>query len=376
MRRESHRRKGVARKASRMAGHRAVYVAAVLATAAMVTGFSGALLLYGPIGRGVPSRTISGSSTGVPPTGVLLGTDRTVIATALNLTGADGFATWNWTNSSGAYTGPCNASGILSPTNGSYSYYDTSTSGQNLSSGGGNVTLVCLNSVGPSPLWPYGGVLNATWYYNASGATLLTNSYDPLDMVGDGSTYNDGNVNISSCNAWGPASGWSPMWNETHLEDANFTPCSSYYEQNNNTTWVLSFAGQYGGIFASGLYVGMPIYNGTTLWAPDEMGFGPADVVYEVPVIFTNASVNGTYQISVDIGGVTPVAQTFYFNDTIGQTGAAADTVVFLFDMTAAWMMDLSFGMLGQPATTPAIYGAIGTVSTVVTECAPTGCPL
>jgi hypothetical protein len=346
-----------------------------VATAAMIAGFSGALLVYGPSGTGVPSRQSSASSATVPPTGVTFGNAQAIIGTDLNLTGADGYVGWNWTNTSGVFTGPCNASGILSPTNGTYAPYDTSTAAQNLSAGGGNVTLVCLNSVGVTPNSLYGGGIDATWYYDSLGNPLTFNSYNSSDMVGDGSSYNSSLVNEASCNQWGSNTSWSPVWNSTHVLNQNFTPCDTYYEQDSNTTWILSFAGEFTGVFTSGLYEGMPIYNGSSLWAPDEMGYGPADVLYEVPVVFSNASVNGTYEISIAIEGVTPVPQTFYFNDTIGRTAAAPDTVDFVFDMTAAWLMDLSFNMLGAPATTPMIYGAVGTVSTVVTECSPAGCP-
>jgi hypothetical protein len=315
----------------------------------MISGFGAALLPYGPIGVGVPSRQISGSGNGIPPTGVSFGNATQLFASGLNLN-VSGTGAWNWTTN-GNFTGPCNGSGVLQ--NGAYSL--TAYNGSAQLNSTAPVDLVCLNSVS-------GGMLGATWY----NSTYMVNNYNSTNWVPNGGYYNNGNVNVSSCNAWGPETGWSPAWNTTHvLNQSAFAPCNTYYEMNNNTTFITSFAGSYG------------LYNSTEWyqWAFNESGYLPSDVLYEVPVTFTNASVNGTYEIQIAIAGVTPVVQTFYFNDSL-YGGTTNVTVEFVFDMTAAWLMDLSFNMLGAPATIPMIYGAIGTVSTIVTECAAAGCPL
>jgi len=376
MRRESHRRRGVYRASSGAWGHRAVYVGAVVATAAVIAGFGAALVVYGPIGT--PARQLSGTTIGIPPKGVLFGNAEQVLATGLNLTGTLGNPAWNWTNSTGAFTGPCNASGVLtnasSLSSGAWGYQpgfmNNQTNASNLSSVGGGVTLVCLNSVNT-------GVLNATWYYNGLTNTTV-NSYNATNWIPDGSYDNTTLGNISSCNQWNTTVGTGMQaWNNTHqINNASFMPCATYYEMNANTTFLPSF-----GATAAGANL-----TNTTVWAPGQMGYGPDDVVYELPVVFTNASINGTYEIALAIQGVTPVAQTFYFNDVIGGTTAAPDTVLFTFDMTAAWLFDASIVLNStfQPApanfSTAVIYGAIGIVSSVITECQGFGlsayCPL
>jgi len=317
-----------------------------VAAAAMVSGFGAALLPYGPLSTGVVSRQISGSGNGIPPTGVIFGAASQVFASQLALN-VSGLGAWNWDG------GPCNGSGVYE----SGVYNLTNYSGPASINSTAPDDLVCLNSV-------LGGNVSASWY----NSTFMNNSYDPVTWVADGGWYNNTAQNISSCNDWTPAGAASagPIWNATHVENASsFTPCNTYYEMNANTTYLTSFVGSFATYNSSLWYQ----------WAPNESGYLPSDVVYEVPVTFTNASVNGTYEISIAIAGVTPVVQTFYFNDSL-QGGTSNVTVFFTFDMTAAWLMDLSFNMDGMPATIPAIYGAIGTVSTIVTECAPTGCPV
>ena len=358
MLRESHRRRASPQRIrSARLGHRAVYLGAVVTTAAAVAGFGAALVVYGPLGT--PARQLSGTSIGIPPKGVFLGNAQELLASDLNLTGAGGWPSWNWTNASGNFTGPCNESGILNSTSGGYLYSDNATAAYNISSIGGNVTLVCLNSVTD-------GVLNATWYWNGTANTTV-NSYNSSDLIPDGSYDNTPLGNVSSCNQWNTSSPTGlDAWNTTHeVRNASFSPCLTYYEMNGNTTWVPSFGGQWNGT----------AYLNSTLWAPREMGYGPNDVVYELPVVFTNASYNGTYQISLAIQGATPVAQTFFLNDSIGGTGVAPDTVLFTFDMTAAWLFDTTIliNSTGHAAPTNVslIYGAIGAGSIVVTELPP-----
>ncbi len=369
MRRENHRRTGVYRKSSGGWGHRAVYVGAVVATAALIAGFGAALLAYGPLGT--PVRSIAGTTAGLAPKGVVLGTASETFASQLNLNNASapGAATWNWTNATGGFNGPCNASGILNQTNGSYIPYDTNNSTnasaplQNLSANGNSTTLVCLNSVN-------NGLVNATWYYAQNGSEQTYNSYNSTNWVANGSSYNSSAFNIPSCSNWTSTN--FTNWTEYHEFNTtynSFIPCSTYFEMNNNTTYLTSFGG-------SGNATGG--YNNSSLWSPNQTGYLPSDVVYALPVIFENSSVNGTYEISVAIQGVTPVAQTFFFNDTIGNTTLQNDTVLFVFDMTVAWLMDLSLNMTGNTTNGSAlvVYGSIGTASIIVSECAQLVCPI
>jgi hypothetical protein len=337
----------------------------------MITGFGVAVLVYGPIGT--PTHQLSGSTLGAPPKGVFFGNAQEALASGLNLFNATGLGfNWNWTNGTGQFAGPCNASGTLNTTTGLYIYQTNATQADNISGGGGSTTLVCLNSVGvvTNATGTFNDTLNATWYYNNNSTTQFTfNSYNSTNWYANGSFYNSTFGNISSCSQWdnpaNPANAFNDsVWNATHINNGNFTPCQTYYEMNNNVTYLPSF-----GATLNATGTGL---NNTTLWSPGQFGYAPSDVVYEVPVIFTNASINGTYEISIAIGGVTPVAQTFYFNDSIGGTTVANDTVLFTFDMTAAWMYDAALNMTGNVtnASSPEIYGAIGVVSIVVTECA------
>jgi len=360
MRRESHRRRGLYRASSGGFGHRAVYVGAVVAAAALIAGFGAALVVYGPLG--LPAHQLSGTTNPIAPSGVAFGNAQQALASQLNLTGADGYVSWNWTNSSGNFTGPCNGTGILG-NNSSFFYTNSNnaTTAYNISSGGGNTTLVCLNAV-------ENGLLNATWY----NATNMHNSYNATNFMPNGSYDNTTLGNISSCNQWNTTSTTGlDAWNLTHVY--NYTSgstmgvCNTYYEQDNNTSWEPSFGAQWweaGGVL-----------NHSTIWSPNQSGYAPDDVVYELPVVFDNASVNGTYSITVAIQGVTPIAQTFYFNDSIGNTSAAPDTVLFTFDMTSAWLYDtaveLNSSFMPSPtnASAPLVYGIIGITSAIVTEC-------
>ncbi len=150
MRRESHRRRGLSRASSGGWGHRAVYVGAVIAAAALVAGFGVAVLVYGPIGT--PFHQLSGSTLGSPPRGVEFGSASEVLATDLNLSNLTGFPTWNWTNATGNFTGPCNESGIFNGT--TFVGASNNSTPVNISVGGNTTTLVCLNSVN-------NGVVNA-----------------------------------------------------------------------------------------------------------------------------------------------------------------------------------------------------------------------
>jgi hypothetical protein len=388
MRRESHRRRGLYRASSGGFGHRAVYVGAVVAAAAMIAGFGVALVVYGPLG--LTAHQISGTTNPIAPPGVYFGNAQQVLASQLDLNNATGLAPygvpgWNWTsNVTGNFTGPCNATGVLNGTlNASLApeygtWGDNATYAANISAGGNSTTLVCLNAVVPQPnatgVWQ--GVLNATWYYG-NGTTLLeNNTYNSTNFMPNGSYYNSSaSGNLTSCSNWNttdPTGLGLQAWNNSHVYNyttgSTLVPCQTYYEMNNNTSWVPSFAGHWNSTTA--------VLENSSIWSVNQSGYAPDDVVYELPVVFTNTSINGTYAITVAIQGVTPVAQTFYFNDTIGNvTTASNDTVLFTFDMTAAWAFDtsveLNSSFMPAPAnaSAPLIYGIIGVTSAIVTEC-------
>ncbi len=342
MRRDNHRRRGLNRASSSGWGHRAVYVGAAVATAALLAGFGAAVLLYGPLGT--PSRQIAGTTLNVPPKGVEFGDAFATYASALSLTNATtGNATWNWTAG-----GPCNGTGILYQ-NGTYSN-TTNNVTTNGTVSGGNTTLVCLNGVS-------NGNVSGSWYWNST-QEIIHNSYNATTGLPTTSFYNNSAQNLTACNV-STALGF-------HTVNDLSAPCQTYYEMNNNTTYLYSGGGSFNSTGG---------YTNSTVWSPNQTGYAPDDVVYAVPVIFLNDSVNGTYEISVAIGGVTPVAQTFVFNNTMGNTHDAPATVLFTFDMTAAWLIDLSVNATGNATVTNLtngtmlIYGSIGIVSSIVTEC-------
>jgi hypothetical protein len=347
MRRESHRRRGVFRASSGGWGHRAVYVGAIVASAALIAGFGAALLVYGPLGS--PLRQLGGSTLNVPPTGIVFGNESIALASQLA-----GNVSWNWTqnNTTGSFNGPCNTSGIFNVTNGTYlPGENNNSSAVNLSAGGNNTTVVCLNSVN-------NGMLNATWYNSTvNGSAFIFNSYNATNWLPNGSYYNNTLTNVSACDYNN-----SSLWHDFNYTFDSYIPCDTYFEMNNNTTYLTSPSG-------SGNDTGG--YNNSTLWSPNQTGYAPGDVIFTVPVIFENSSRNGTYAIAIDIEGVTPVAQVFYFNDSIGNTTVQNDTVLFTFDMTAAWLVDLSVSnnTTTYNSTEMAIYGSIGLVSSIITEC-------
>jgi hypothetical protein len=314
-----------------------------VATAAVIAGFGAAVLVYGPIGQ--PYRQLSGSTLGSPPVGVSFGTGGELMATGIPLVNASGFTNWTW-NMGINNTGPCNTSGVLTAGVYNATYGNVTV---------GNDTLVCLNAVMP------GGSLNSTWYAGLSTPSYLTDLQGATGIP-SGQNFSANGQTVSSCNSFTDGS-----WNATHIDNASFTPCNTFYQMNNNTAIEPSFDGM----------------ANSTAWVLNTTanGFESTDVVYMIPVVFSNLSTNGLYEISVAIAGVTPVPQTFLFNNMV-QGGASSGTVVIVFDMTAAWLFDATYGFNGTGAapansTMPEIYGAIGLASVVITQCTIDGvCPV
>jgi len=387
MRRESHRRRGAYRASSGGWGHRAVYIGAVVATVAIVTGFGSAVLIYGPIGTGY--RQLSGSTIPIPPVGVQFGNAQEIIASSLpayNTTTPNVFGIGGYSNASSL----CNASGVFSPDLASVfpsETYPGLNLNFNLTWGNvtsGNETFVCLNSVGANyyanPTAPeWAGLVNSTWYAGLFGTTYLTDLQGQT-YVPNNQSWTNGAQTIQSCNNFtAPASApvWASPWNMTHINNMSFTPCNTFYQMNNNTTVLPSFDGV--NYFNGVGWSGTP--DNSTNWVLNESGYMGADDVYEIPVIFENTSTNGIYEICLSITGITPLEQCFNFNVTVTATGANA-SVVFLFDMTAAWLYDTSYSYNGVGAVTsttthPEIYGAVGLSTLTVTQCSSDGvCPV
>jgi hypothetical protein len=342
MRREnSHRRRGVYRARAGGWGHRAVYVGAAVATAALLAGFGAAILVYGPLGQ--PTRQIGGSTLNVPPRGVSFGPAGIVFANALSSNnstlngGAIGLnLTWNETG--GVSNGPCNTTGVWD--NGTQFNATNVSQPWNLT---GHVALVCLNAVSH-------GNITATWYNGTAGQGLIYNNYTSGGVV-NGSYYTGyGAVNISSCSNWS-------LFHNINTTYGSYIPCQTYFEMNANTTYLPSF---------NGTNNAGP--NSTeSLWSPGQNGYASDDLVYVIPVYFANTSANATYEITIAAAGITPVAQTFFFNNTAPGENS---TVLFAFDMTAAWLMDLTVtNETPFHSTSQAIYASVGVVSSIVTEC-------
>lgn len=337
-----------------------------MATAAVIAGFGAAVLIYGPIGS--PYRQLTGTSSYTPPVGVTFGTGQAVLGSQLPAPSASQPNVFNLGGYSNA-SSVCNASGVFSYGAVGIPLFSLGTG--NITSG--NTTYVCLNSVGANATAPF-GIVNSTWNAGLVGGKTLTDlqgqTYIPEDQ-----NYSANGQNVASCNNFTAPAGsaiWQSSWNLTHINNGSFTPCNTFYQMNSNTTVIPSFDGV---LNSTGKAPG----NSST-WVINETGYLASDVVYEVPVNFNGSATDGLYQFSVDIGGVTPVAQVFNLNYT--GHGLSNATVVFVFDMTAAWLFDASYsynGTGGVPSnsTLPEIYGAIGLVSMIVTECASNGvCPV
>jgi hypothetical protein len=123
---------------------------------------------------------------------------------------------------------------------------------------------------------------------------------------------------------------------------------SSYVDYRNGTSTIIGCPPTANSsscpFFASNRYTEyVPIWNNTaptnssTFWSPDETGFDPDDLVFVIGLGF-NASLppDLPYQVTVSIGGVTPVPQTFYV-ETPGVSGTANANLTIIFDMTASW---------------------------------------
>ncbi len=362
MRRESHRRRGLSRASSGGWGHRAVYVGAAIATAALVTGFALAGYYFGTFSHVFDQSSASGNSNA--PYGVVyLGEYATYASLISN---------FNFTNSSG---GPC----VNVTANGTNQLNNSSlgpdvplnlSASNTTDSVNATTTFVCLNAINNgniSYLWQFvnGTYVNDT---NYTGWDTINVSANNTTAMGNGS-FNEslfnltGNANLT--NNWINETGCLPVFNNTSF--ANASRCH-FFDANNNTTFM-----PHGGFFApNGTWINETSTAGPDpwYWAPNETGYAPSDLVYQASIGFYGNITDMTYEVVVSFQYATPIAQVVYVNTGGGQN----ETLTFVFDMSAAWTTALTNGSYGFPGNaTDGFYSSvvaeIGTVSITVYQC-------
>jgi len=359
MGRESHRYRGVRRRSAAGWGHRAIYVAAAVATASLVSGFALAGYWFGTFSHVFPQATAQGLET-APYNVEFLGMGATYagLLNYLNFTGV------SWNSSSG----PCmnvtaNGSNVLNQT-GAFSALNLSapnaTDSNNMS-----VTIVCLNSV-------YNSVVNETWALG--GSELNQSSWNNISAPSNFS-FGDPTYNVSLFNLTGNANltgsslnitGCNPVVNNTSIPKLADCP---FFASDANTTYL-----PHAGFWNNGNWISEA---NTTYWHPGQYGYLPSDSVFYASVEFYQTLPNVTYEVVVDFQGATPIPQVFFVNTG---AGGANDTVTFVFDTSIAWTTALtnnSYGLTDYNATNGTGFGsfdsyvvaAIGTVSMTVSQC-------
>lgn len=183
--------------------------------------------------------------------------------------------------------------------------------------------LVCLNAVNESRV-------TSTWQANLTSPTTFVN----------------GSSEIVGC---------PPIPDQTNC---------GFFASNTNTTYLTQ-------------WVGDTPTSTDTLWAPNETGYAPSDIVFYATIEFNASIVPGTvYSVTVALPGATPAPVTYYLEPEIANWNGSA-TATLLFDMTAAWLTQYD-GLAGA-------YAGVGDYSIAVAGhgCAPcyasfveTGLPL
>src|SRR5579864_9046931 len=233
MRRESNRRRGLARASSSGWGHRAVYVGAAIATAALVTGFALAGFYFGTFSHVFNSSSANGNSNA--PYGVEYLSEYATYAGLVS--------NFNFTNGTGA--GPCHNV----TANGTNQLNNSSTHPGvplNLSASDSNnsvnatTTFVCLNAINNgniSYLWQFvnGTFVNDT---NYTGWDTINVSANNTAVIGNGSFTENlsaltGNANLSGTVI--NETGCAPVFNNTSF--LNASKCN-FFDANNNTTFM------------------------------------------------------------------------------------------------------------------------------------------
>lgn len=392
MRRESHRYRGV-RRSSRGAGwgHRAVYVASAIAAASLVAGFGLAGYWFGTFSHVYSQATATGFES-APYEVKFLSAAVTSAAYLpdVNYTGV----TWNST------TGPCsipvNASFVgmgVNGTNASANMLNQAgaLNPLNLSAGdaynytlNGTYNLVCLNAITNGTvtyLWQNylisNGTLNATGWNNvalaANNITALPQFNVSLADLTGNATQTNNSINVTGCN---PVVALNLTDNDTAAELAN----CPFFVGNNQTTYV-PHAGFYWDATdngTAGTWVNTANgTNETSFWHPNQYGYLPGDQVFYIAMQFGGPAgtlPNMTYEVVISMAGATPIPQAFFVSTG---AGGVNETLVFAFDMTAAWYSALPGGYYGYPGANQtltggfdsAIYAAVDTFSATVSQC-------
>lgn len=362
MRRESHQYRGI-RRPTRGAGwgHRAVYVGAAIATAALVTGFGLAGFYFGAFSHVWNQSSANGNENAAYGV-VFLSEGATYAALVSNL---------NWTNGT---AGPCTAL----PANGTNELNQSGVAAGvplNLSAANATnsvnstTTIVCLNAINNgqiSYLWNYvnGTAINGT---NYSAWNTINVSSNATNNIGNPS-FNESLFNLTGnatlTNNWINETGCNPTF--TNATFLNASKCR-FFAANTQTTFM-----PHGGFYApNGRWVNETNASGPDpwFWAPNETGYMPTDQVYYASLGFNGQIADMTYEVVVSFQGASPIPQVFFVN-----TGSGAnETVTFVFDMTAAWTSALTNATYGYLNSTDGYFSGIsaliGTVSITVSQC-------
>jgi hypothetical protein len=378
MGRESHRYRGVRRRSAAGWGHRAIYVAAAVATASLVSGFALAGYWFGTFSHVFPQATAQGLE--IPPYNVAF--------VGMGAGNAIDLGFFNFTNSS---AGPCVLPGYNGTNNGTL-VNDTQYAGNNTANplvlsniyapntiavGPANFTdFFCLNAVNNSQITDLWG----NWTYNgSSGPGGWQNITAPSNASFANVTYNNTLANITGLNdsalfnnTWENFTGCNPVMNASQ-EIGNFTNCD-FFASNNNTTY-LPHAGFWDS--ATGWVSEDNVsFDHAALWHPNQTGYLASDEVFYASVEFYNVEPNVTYEVDADLQGATPVPEIVYVNT--GPTAGANYTLDFVFDETIAWSTWLSGNQTGVNDTNVSggfgsfhsfVIAQIGTVSMTVSQC-------
>jgi hypothetical protein len=364
MRGESHRYRGV-RRPSRGAGwgHRAVYVGAALATAALVTGFALAGYYFGSFSHVFNKATANGNENA--PYGVQFLTEYATYASLIS--------NFNFTNGT---SGPCanvtaNGTNQLNASSMSPGVPLNLSMSNSTDSVNATTTFVCMDAINNANityLWQFvnGTFVNDT---NYTGWDMINVSANDSAVMGNGSfnesLYNlTGNANLT--NNWINETGCLPVLNNTTFASGAASRCA-FFDANNNTTFM-----PHGGFFApNGTWI-----NETTnaspdpwYWEPNQTGYLPSDVVFQASIGFDGNISNMTYEVVASFQYASPIPQVVFVNTGNGEN----ETLTFVFDMSAAWTTALPGSDYGYTNATDGYFSAvvaeIGTVSITVYQC-------
>lgn len=148
-----------------------------------------------------------------------------------------------------------------------------------------SISGLCLNGVGL-------GDISSTWDANLTNAT----------------SYANGSAPVAGC---------PPL-----SSNLSSYPGCVFFGSNEFTAFVSNWSS------------GAPL-NSSVIWHPNETGWLPSDMVFQVDVGFNvSAPLGTTYSLTIDLPGATPVPQTFYVRSPLVMGGGSVDIA---FDMSLAW---------------------------------------